>query len=274
MSNQALIAKNEARWKAVEFHPAALSQAMVVAKRLVAAKENYVTISNKTGVPWYIIAVIHEREASQRWDRSIAQGDPWNRVSIHVPKGRGAFSSWNDAACDALTNCAPYASRWSDWSMGGALTLLELYNGLGYENHGIASPYIWSGTNQYISGKYVADGVFDAGTVDSQLGCAVLIKAIETLCPALYATPSVTPEPTPEETTAIEAPKAGPVGDADDAKPAVQSTTIWASIGTVLASAGSFLTADWKPLCVIAMAALAAYIIYERQGKPDIKGLL
>lgn len=46
-----------------------------------------------TGVPWFVIAVIHQRDASQGWDRSIAQGYPWDKVSIHVPKGRGPFVS-------------------------------------------------------------------------------------------------------------------------------------------------------------------------------------
>jgi lysozyme family protein len=35
--------------------------------------------------------VIHEREASQSWKANLAQGDPWNAVSIHIPRGRGPF---------------------------------------------------------------------------------------------------------------------------------------------------------------------------------------
>jgi lysozyme family protein len=63
---------------------------------------------------------------------------------------------------DALVNCSPYAARLTDWSIGGMLTNLERYNGLGYANKWRRpSPYIWSGTDQYIAGKYVADGVYD-----------------------------------------------------------------------------------------------------------------
>lgn len=148
-----------------------------VAKRLVAAKSNYQSVSNDTTVPWWIIAVIHEREASQRWDANIAQGDRWDRKSTHIPAGRGPFVSWHDAAVDALTNCAPYAAKWKDWSAGGSLTLLELYNGEGYEKyHHMASPYLWSGTQHYVRGKYVGDGQFDPSAVDHQLGCAILLK--------------------------------------------------------------------------------------------------
>lgn len=174
--NAAMIARNEQRWKAAkltrgpEFGP--------VAKKLVAAKERYQAVSVKTGVPWFVIAVIHQRESSQNWNGSLAQGDPWNRVSTHVPRGRGPFPSWEAAAIDALAVCPPYASKWTDWSPGGSLTLLELYNGKGYFNKGIPSPYVWSGTDQYRSGKYVSDGVFDPTAVDKQLGCAGLVMAM------------------------------------------------------------------------------------------------
>lgn len=150
------------------------------AQRLVGsnAKQRYLTVSGKTGVPWWFIAVVHEREASQAWSLSLAQGDPWNKPSVHVPANRGPFNSWEEAAVDALVECAPHAARNTDWSAGGALTMLEQYNGLGYFSHGIPSPYIWSGTDQYKSGKYVKDGVFDPNAVDSQLGCAGLLKTM------------------------------------------------------------------------------------------------
>jgi lysozyme family protein len=152
-----------------------------VAKRLVAAKQRYLTVSQKTGIPWPFIAVTHQRESSQDWSRSLAQGDRWDRVSTHVPAGRGPFNSWEEAAYDALVNCAPHAARNKDWSIGGLLTLLERYNGIGYVNRGLPSPYLWSGTDQYNKGKYVADGVFDPDAVDKQLGCAGLIMAMMSL---------------------------------------------------------------------------------------------
>jgi len=158
-----------------------------VAKHLVApdAKARYLAVSAKTGVPWAFVAVAHERECSQDWTGSLAQGDPWNRVSVHVPAGRGPFKSWEDAAIDALVNCAPHAARNKDWSIGGALSMLEQYNGLGYAARGRPSPYIWSGTDQYVSGKYIRDGVYDPSTVDGQLGCAGLLMAMMALDPTI-----------------------------------------------------------------------------------------
>lgn len=170
-----------------------------LAQQLVAAKPRYKAVEARTGVPWFVIAVIHMRESSQNWGRSLAQGDPWNRVSVHVPAGRGPFKSWEDAAIDALVNCHPFLARKKDWSLGATLVNLELYNGVGYANMGKPSPYLWAGTNQYVSGKYVADGKYDPSHVDKQPGCAALILAMMVLDPTITftgATITLTPVPT------------------------------------------------------------------------------
>ena len=167
---------NQNRWNNCEVNPNKLATFKATAQRLTASKDRYQTVSKQTGVPWWFIAVVHEREASQNWNSNIAQGDPWNRKSTHVPKGRGPFGSWEEAAVDALTNCAPYAAKNTDWSIGGALAMLEKYNGLGYARQGKPSPYIWAGTNQYTKGKYVADGKYNPNVVDTQLGCAGILK--------------------------------------------------------------------------------------------------
>jgi lysozyme family protein len=219
----ALKAANERRWQNAKLTRNFSS----VAKHLVAsdAKVRYRAVSAKTGVPWAFIAVAHERESSQDWSGSLAQGDPWNRVSVHVPAGRGPFRSWEEAAIDALVNCAPHTARNGDWSIGGTLTMLEQYNGLGYASRGRPSPYIWSGTDQYVSGKYVRDGVYDPNTVDTQLGCAGLLLAMMALDPTITFTgvvltqrptpvPSVvkTPGPLPGPAPSITNPSKGSIG--------------------------------------------------------------
>lgn len=170
----ALKAANERRWANAK----TTRNFSGIAKALVAAKPRYQAVEAKTGVPWFVIAVIHERESSQNWQRSLAQGDPINRVSVHVPAGRGPFASWEAAAIDALVSCPPYLSRNKDWSVGGTLVALEKYNGIGYAARGKPSPYLWAGTNQYGSGKFVADGVYDPSHVDNQPGCAGMILAM------------------------------------------------------------------------------------------------
>lgn len=202
----ALRAANANRWR-----NAKLTRSFTtVAARLVAvgAKARYQAVDRLTGVPWQVIAVIHERECSQNWSGSLAQGDPWNRVSVHVPAGRGPFNSWETCAVDALVNCAPHAARNRDWSIGGTLAKLEEYNGLGYAARGKPSPYIWSGTDQYHSGKYVRDGVYDPDVVDQQLGCAGLLMAMMALDPSIkFAGSTITaPPPAPSKPVVASAP--------------------------------------------------------------------
>ncbi len=172
----ALKAANAERWANAKLR----RNFATVAKALIeaTAKQHYQTVSQRTGVPWWFIAVVHEREASQSWKGSLAQGDPWDKVSVHVPAGRGPFKSWDDAAVDALLNCSPFAGHNRDWTIGGSLTMLEQYNGLGYASHHVPSPYVWAGTDQYSRGKFVRDGVFDPDVVDQQLGCAGLLMTM------------------------------------------------------------------------------------------------
>jgi len=172
-----LIVRNEHRWDSMHIRSNRIAGLDAVAKRLVApgAKAQYQAVEKRTNVPWFVIAVIHERECSQNWMGNQAQGDHWNRVSVHVPAGRGPFKSWEEAAVDALVNCAPRAARWHDWTPGGAMTILEEYNGLGYAAMGVPSSYVWSGSDQYISGKYIRDHVYSRNAVDVQEGCAPLL---------------------------------------------------------------------------------------------------
>jgi hypothetical protein len=91
----------------------------------------------------------------------------------HVGLRRG--SSPPLAAPDGM----PRATRTG--TFGRTLAKLEQYDRLGYAARGRSSPDIWSGTDQYRSGKYVRDGVYDPNVVDSQPGCAGLLKAMMAL---------------------------------------------------------------------------------------------
>jgi len=150
--------------------------------------------------------VVHEREASQNWNTQLGQGDPLDRPSVHVPAGRGPFRTWEEGAMDALENCAPFAARNKDWGVGGLLTKLEEYNGLGYASRGVPSPYVWSGTDQYRSGKYVRDGVYDLNAVDAQLGCAGLLLAMMEIDPTITFTGVTLSPPTVPAKPVVPAP--------------------------------------------------------------------
>jgi lysozyme family protein len=183
-----LMQANAARWSHMVIDFDALSPLQKQAAALIASKSRYQAVAAQTGVPWPVIAVIHERECSQNWNLNIAQGDPWNKVSVRVPAGRGPFASWEEAAIDALTNCNPFLSRWSHWeAIEGVLTRLESYNGGGYAERNLPSPYIWSRTDQYVCGKYDSDGVFDPDTIDAQQGCAGLLLCMMQQDPTILA---------------------------------------------------------------------------------------
>jgi lysozyme family protein len=206
-----LIATNQKRWANMKLDSARHAQFAKIAQDILAPSNwaRYVKISQATGVPPQVIGVIHYREASLNFGAQLAQGDPLGEISRDVPSGRGPFfnhptdppgqDAFFRGALDALIDCAPRAAKWTDWSAGGACTLLEEYNGLGYAMRGIASAYVWSGTDQYVKGKYVADGVFNPDAVDTQDGCAAILRCLMDIDPSIKFGRSVvlTPQPTP-----------------------------------------------------------------------------
>lgn len=66
----------------------------------------------------------------------------------------------------------------SDWSVPHMLYLWEKYNGMGYRAQRVPSPYLWSFSTIYTSGKYVADGKFDRAAVSRQCGAALTLKTL------------------------------------------------------------------------------------------------
>jgi len=130
------------------------------------------------GVPAPVLFGLHYREASNSFRSSLAQGDPLTHRSRNVPRGRipgvNPPYTWEQCAVDAVYNVDRLdLKRWDD--LNQALLAIELYNGAGYRRKGLVSPYVWSGTDRYQRGKYVADGRFDPYFVDKQLGVAAIL---------------------------------------------------------------------------------------------------
>lgn len=194
----ALTVKYAALFEKARILPSRQAEVDRVARRLCAseAKARYQVISATTGVPWFVIAVIHEREASQDFSKQLGQGDPLNQVSRHVPRGRGPFFNHpNDppgqdafyrGAVDALENCPPKLAGWKDWTAGGSCVATLLYNGTGYDDyHHENSPYEAGATDQEQRGKYTGDGQFDPNAWDTQIGCIAMFKAMMALDPSI-----------------------------------------------------------------------------------------
>lgn len=193
-----LAEKNKERWDKMKISAAKGPTFKAVADRLVFHKPRYEAVSNALkskgyNIPWEFIAVAHNRESNGDFKTYLGNGQPLTKKTTIVPKGRGPFSTWEEGAIDALLNAPPYAAKNKDWSIGGTLTKLEEYNGLGYARMDQPSPYLWAGTNQYEKGKYIADGKYDPNFVDPQLGCAGLLKfmgygSVKPVTPVVAAT--------------------------------------------------------------------------------------
>lgn len=171
-----LLEQNKIRWQNCKVPADKGPSFASVAARIKANKEVYDELEKETGVPWWFIGMVHYRESNLDMTTNIANGQRFNKKTTIVPKGRGPFGSFKEAAIDALVNCAPHAAKNKDWTAAGALTKFEEYNGLGYAGKGVPSPYVWAGTDQYIKGKYIADHVYDPEHVDTQLGGAGILK--------------------------------------------------------------------------------------------------
>lgn len=148
--------------------------------QMLANKERYAAIARhfvNPGLKWWLIAVIHEMECSQNFSRYLGNGSKLNQRTEIEPIGRGPFATFEEGAIDALK--LQGADKITDWSMDNVLYFLEGYNGYGYSKYQhINSPYLWSGSNHYTSGKYIADGKYDSNAVSQQIGIALMLKVI------------------------------------------------------------------------------------------------
>jgi len=143
-------------------------------------EDKYKEVEKLTTVPWHVVAVIHYRESSLSFAGHLHNGDPLTAKTVHVPAGRPLLGkppfTWVESAVDAMKIKSYHTC--SDWSIENTLNLIERYNGLGYKKKGLPSPYLWSWSNNYKAGKYVADGRFDPDVVDKQCGAAVLLNIL------------------------------------------------------------------------------------------------
>jgi lysozyme family protein/peptidoglycan hydrolase-like protein with peptidoglycan-binding domain len=153
------------------------------ASQLASYKGRYQTVAQGVGtIPWYFVGLVHALEAGFNFNAQLHNGDPLTARTVHVPAGRPTTGSppftWEESATDALTYQG--LNKVTDWSLPGILYRLEAYNGFGYRSlkAPIPSPYLWSFSNHYTSGKYTADGTYSPTAVSAQCGAAVLLKRL------------------------------------------------------------------------------------------------
>lgn len=148
---------------------------------VLAGKDRYLHVGEPLGVPWWWIAAIHHRESNFNFRTHLHNGDPLSDRTVHVPVGRPKNGTppftWEVSADDALRYDG--VDRWMEWTVAGALWAAEIYNGLGYRRRGLPSPYLWSGTDQYVEGKFGQDHRFFPKLVDQQFGVATIFKFLD-----------------------------------------------------------------------------------------------
>jgi lysozyme family protein len=221
------------------------------AKQIIGNRSHYQDVSDLTGVPWWMVGVIHSMESGLNFGTHLHNGDSLKKRTWRVPRGRPLGSSppytWEYSACDALRMKSWH--KITDWSIERVLYELERYNGWGYRLYrGIQSPYLWSGTQHYSRGKYVADGKWSASAVSGQTGCAPLLARIFEIADTL-------PIPVDDIPLPVRKPDAGPdpapvQAEEDDPNP-VPRATVPEDEAPMTAAAGSSKTI---------LGALAAFI--------------
>lgn len=150
-----------------------------VIARIMPNQARYQAVAGPLQIPWYFIALVHNMESSLDFSSNLLNGDPLTARTVHVPAGRPRTGhppfTWEQCATDAMR----YMSlvNLSDWSLPALLYRLEGYNGYGYQlrRPPINSPYLWSFSNHYTRGKFIADGKFDPNAVSQQCGAAVIL---------------------------------------------------------------------------------------------------
>jgi lysozyme family protein len=162
-----------------------------------------------TGVPIIVAAASFEREASSNFNLNPAQGWPLHEKSKWTPYN-GPFDDWTTAQIAAYKIDGLDKIGAANWSWEYGCYEEEGFNGWGYRNHGIPSPYLFGGTNIQKPGKYTSDGRFDASVMDTQLGVIPIMLRMVQIRPALAL-----PFPFPAATTSpvvVPVPMPAPVG--------------------------------------------------------------
>lgn len=180
---QALADEYRDLFRTMEIEPERFDAVDRIVDRILANKAEYRAAAAQVGAPWYFVAAIHNMESSLRMDRHLHNGDPLTKRTKHVPAGRPAEGdppfTWEESAADALK--LRNIDGVTEWNLERILYELEGYNGWGYRLHHphVKTPYLWSFSNQYTSGKYVADGRWSDTAVSRQCGAAAIIKRLE-----------------------------------------------------------------------------------------------
>ena len=220
-------------WDSMDVRPDKRELVTRIARKLIRHKAQYQTVEARTGVPWFVIAALHNRESDADFSTYLGNGEPLNRRTTLVPKGRGPFEDWAAGAVDALA--LDGLDQVKAWTPERACFEIERFNGFGYRKRGINSPYLWSFSNHYERGKYVADGRFSPTHVDQQCGAIPVLRQLVEL----------------DETARFKS-----------SRPGTNPITITAILGGILGAIAHSLGVSAGTVAVIVIATILATVGY------------
>ena len=177
-----LLAMQAQRWESAQVRKEKAHYVGTIAAQIQRNRGRYEAVSEKTGVPWRVIACLHNMECSLSFKLGLYCGDPLTARTRNVPRGLPKTGTppfaWEPTAVDALRFDRLDRANWA--TMPATLQTIEGYNGTGYQRHhqDTPTPYLWSWTTVYRRGKYVADGRWDALAVSQQCGVAPILIAL------------------------------------------------------------------------------------------------
>jgi len=145
----------------------------------------YEAVSSPSLVPWQWIGCIHMMESDCNFSCHLHNGDPLTARTVHAPVGRPPMGDppfyWHTSALDALVLKGLYGQQ--SWDTPTMLYQAERWNGFGYYNRQVPSPYLWAGSQHYEKGKYRKDHTWDPDAVSKQIGVGLLLKRLLQLAP-------------------------------------------------------------------------------------------
>jgi lysozyme family protein len=155
-----------------------LSEIKPIVNKILSGKSRYEALANRVEIPWHFIGITHSLEAGCDFNKHLHNGDPLTARTVQIPKNRPKTGNppftWEFSAEDALSDLA----GWNDWTVPGCFYKLEGYNGYGYHSKDINSPYLWSFSNHYTKGKFIADKIYSPTAVSKQCGAAILLRRL------------------------------------------------------------------------------------------------
>ena len=169
-------------WKAMQIPAGVRVRATDARVRAIAdGKPRYDQVANATGVPWYVIGMIHEMEGGLNFATHLHNGDPLTARTVHVPSGPPAYRrspvpvggqrhrraddgglSRGQTVDDRAHRLPARGLQW----LGLSLAQHRRQHALSVERH-----------QQLPKGKFVRDGVFDPNAVSGQIGAMALAAA-------------------------------------------------------------------------------------------------